>query len=333
MKKILNIIFVIILSQFCLAVKTVTLENLNKPETLEVNKDFLYFKDGWNIKIFSTKDFKLVKSFGSKGEGPGEFNGYILSYVFPEYVFVNTPSRITYFSLDGKFLKQKKTTSNFGRFKPLEEEHFIGYSFSYEEGQRMESVYLYDAKFTKVKELYRRKHFIDKNNNMNLIKERPPFFQIYKGKVYLDGVDGVIYVYDKTGKQVDAIKPAIEAIPFTSVHKKRFTDTFANSSNPKTRGFYQNMKDRLLYPEHFPPIRMFHVVDEKIYLMTYTEIDGKNEFIVMDLKGKELKRVLIPIKPFEKGIFVLNYGICNGKLYLIKDNDEKEEWELHIFEI
>jgi hypothetical protein len=89
----------------------------------------------------------------------------------------------------------------------------------------------------------------------------------------------------------------------------------------------------MTFPDYFPPIRMFHVTDNKIYVMTYKEKDGKNEFIILDMEGKLLNRMFIPISPFEETTVIIFYTIKNGKLYLLKDNEETEEWEVRIFEI
>ena len=67
--------------------------------------------------------------------------------------------------------------------------------------------------------------------------------------------------------------------------------------------------------------------------MTYKEKDGKNEFIVLDMKGKELNRLFIPVAPFDEATVLITYTICNGKLYHLKDNEETEEWEVHIHNI
>jgi hypothetical protein len=76
---------------------------------------------------------------------------------------------------------------------------------------------------------------------------------------------------------------------------------------------------------------MFHVTGGKIYVMTNKETVGKNEFIIFDLKGNVLKKLFIPVAPFEESMIPLFYTISNGKLYHLVDNEETEEWEVRIY--
>jgi hypothetical protein len=315
----------------CFAAKVVPLQGLMKPFSIEASDTHIYISDGFNVKIFSLADFKLKRTFGKKGEGPKEFKGFILAYVQPDHIFINSPNKVSYFTLDGEFIKETRMRHIFGRFKPLGKNRFVGYHYSREGNTRYESIYLFNSKFDKVKELYRREFIIDKNREINFIEERPPFFYIVDNKVFLDGVDGVIYVFDSTGQEIAGLRCPCERIPFTKEHKLRFIDYFKN--HPETRDYYHNIKDRMTFPDYFPPIRMFHVTDNKIYVMTYKEKNGKNELVIMDTNGKLLNKVFLPIAPFEESTVLISYTIRNGRLYHLKDNEETEEWELRIYDI
>ena len=319
---ILNIVY---------AKKKVILDNVEKPDSFFVDKKNLYLVDGWSIKIYSRDNFKFKRKFGGNGEGPGEFKGYIISSITPDYIFVNTPGRVSYFSLEGNFIKQKTTNYPFGRFKTVGKDNFVGYSYSKKDGQRYEAIYLYDKHIKKTKRLYLRKHFVSKKGKINLIEERPPFFQIYQNKIYLDGIDGRIYVYNKNGKVLNILKPKIDRLPFTIKHKNKFEKQLEQNVN--TKKYYHNTKKRFTYPDMFPPIRMFHVKNKKIYIMTNLEKEKKNEFIILDINGKEIKRIFLPISPFEKGMILLNYDICEDKLYQLIDNEKTEEWEIIIYDL
>lgn len=331
MKKIgLSMVF-LVLASVCFTQEVVPLEGLMKPFSIEASDTHIYISEGFTVKIFSLADFKLKKTFGKKGEGPKEFKGFILAYVQPDFIFINSPNKVSYFTLDGEFIKETRMRHIFGRFKPLGKDRFVGYHYFREGKTRYESVYLFDSKFERVKELYRREHIIDKNRKINFIEERPPFFYIVDNIVFLDGVDGVIYVFDSTGKKIAGLRCPCERIPFTNEHKQRFINYFKN--HPETRDYYYKIKHRMTFPDYFPPIRMFHVTDNRIYLMTYKEKNGKNELVIMDLTGKLLNKVFLPIVPFEESTVLISYTIKNGKLYHLKDNEETEEWELRIYDI
>ena len=49
----------------------------------------------------------------------------------------------------------------------------------------------------------------------------------------------------------------------------------------------------------------------------------------MDIEGKELKRVHLPIKENYGMDFVWPYNIHNDYFYIIKEDIDEETWELH----
>jgi hypothetical protein len=90
--------------------------------------------------------------------------------------------------------------------------------------------------------------------------------------------------------------------------------------------------DRLKFPAAFPPIRNFHIVDNKIYVVTYKEKDNQCWMLVFDLGGKLLKEVFVSLVDINMLIPDLYnyYTIHEDKLYILRDNQDTEEWELHI---
>jgi hypothetical protein len=76
------------------------------------------------------------------------------------------------------------------------------------------------------------------------------------------------------------------------------------------------------------------VVDQKIYIQTYkrSKPGERTEFLILDLKGGMLKRVMLPIK-YTSYFTPYFYGIKNEKLYQIVENEEEEEYQLHIIDI
>ncbi|MCP5050878.1 MAG: hypothetical protein GY940_27180 [bacterium] len=54
---------------------------------------------------------------------------------------------------------------------------------------------------------------------------------------------------------------------------------------------------------------------------------------MLDLKGKELKRVYLMFPPEPPYFPPGHYVISNKSLYSIVENEDDEQWELHIREI
>ncbi|MGD2085254.1 MAG: hypothetical protein PVH61_03635 [Candidatus Aminicenantes bacterium] len=129
----------------------------------------------------------------------------------------------------------------------------------------------------------------------------------------------------------------------TEADKKRYLDYFKTS-----RVFgkaYDQMKSRLEFPSYFPALQTFAVADGKIYAVTYGKKNGKTEVLVLDLKGKLLKTVFLPLHQRDDELAMTlenrvarqvtnsTFAIKNGKFYQVLENQNEESWELHIHEI
>jgi hypothetical protein len=77
------------------------------------------------------------------------------------------------------------------------------------------------------------------------------------------------------------------------------------------------------------PIRSFLVADDKIYVLTFKNIEGKSEFYVLDLKGTFLEKKMVPFAESEF-LCAYPYAIANGTLYQLNENQDTEEWELRV---
>jgi hypothetical protein len=82
------------------------------------------------------------------------------------------------------------------------------------------------------------------------------------------------------------------------------------------------------FPEYFTA-RIFKIADNKIFIPTYKKQNGKNEFIILDLKGNVKKKIYLPFKD-RSFLLAYPYAIGGNRLYQVFDNDETGEWELHI---
>jgi hypothetical protein len=69
-------------------------------------------------------------------------------------------------------------------------------------------------------------------------------------------------------------------------------------------------------------------------VLTFKEIDGKSEMLILTLKGELVKTVLVPLVNVNTLLphFKNYYTIYNGILYQLVENKEKQ-YELHIREL
>ena len=129
----------------------------------------------------------------------------------------------------------------------------------------------------------------------------------------------------------------------TEADKKRYLDYFKTSL--VFGKAYDQMKSRLEFPSYFPALQTFAAADGKIYAVTYRKKNAKTEVLVLDLKGKLLKTVFLPIYETDEELARTlenrvakqttnsTFVIKNGKFYQVLENQDEESWELHIHEI
>jgi len=80
------------------------------------------------------------------------------------------------------------------------------------------------------------------------------------------------------------------------------------------------------------PLKFFLIADGKIYVQTFKREKNKSEFYIFDLDGKLIRKVMAPFRESEL-LCAYPYTIANGKIYQVTENEDTEEWELHIDEI
>jgi len=323
--------FLLFVSSFVFAGQVIPLPGLLKAKNIYVDQEQIFITEGSTIYIYSLKDFKLQKKFGKRGEGPGEFkeSGEGIKLKFsPENIIVLSTGRISYFTRDGQFIKDRISNPRAAEFQELGS-GFVGRELSREKKGLFFTVNLFDKNLKKGKELYRFKHpFFPRNKPINPVFLRGSTYYVYQEKIFYDDEEGIIHVLDSTGKELYSIRHRFEQVKVKDIHKKRYL-MFWRTDN---RDEYDAFKERLKFPAVFPPIRDFHIVDNKIYVITYEEKDNRCKMLVLDLGGKLLKEVFVPLVDINMLIpyYYNYYTIHKDKLYILRDNQDTEEWELHI---
>jgi hypothetical protein len=101
---------------FLRAEKLAALDQLLKPNGLAVSTRYIYILEEPTIYIFSARDFRLIKKFGKRGEGPQEFMtspfGIMPMILYPydndTKVLVNSNSKVSLFTAEGTFIKETR---------------------------------------------------------------------------------------------------------------------------------------------------------------------------------------------------------------------------------
>jgi hypothetical protein len=250
-----------------------------------------------------------------------------------------------YFSKDGKLIKEIKKKSP-AHFKTLPVgKNFVVNKLHLDTEKKISyiTICLFDSEMNEIKELYRQEHpqqGFAPPVQIDLTLDFP-LFEVVDDKIFIEESSQgfVIEVFDSKGDKLYKIDTRYEKIMIPDDRKEEMSKRFWEDPSIKAQGGKEQLKNliRLLFPRTFPPIKGIDIADRKLYIQTHKRKDNKEEYVVMDLKGKILKRVYL--HRFENvtllgEIFGTKlHTVYNNKLYYLLENEDEEEWELHVEEI
>lgn len=314
--------------------RNVPLPELYKPAQILADDAHLYVVEFPTVSIYSLKDFKLIAKFGKQGEGPQEFKQYINVFfqdVPPDHLVISSIGKISFYSRDGAFIREIKIPFGGWTFQPLGD-RFLGHTLGGDAKDGYKALNLYDSKLNKIKEIYRKEFFFDDS-----IKKRTLFvsnyrYWTYAGKIYVIAEDDfIIRIFDRTGKPLPSIvREDYQREKCTEAHKQSVLDFFKR--DVRIRPHYERLKKQLQFPDYFPAVREMVIDEGKLYVLTYRRRNNENEFFIYDTEGKLLGRKYLPLHS-PNGVTPYAFTIRNGVLYQVFENDEAEQWELHILPI
>lgn len=330
-----HILLLFCLSSLQLATQVAPLSNLLDPDSIMVDNHHIYISDRENIYIFSMVDFNLKTKFGKAGEGPKEFKinragvAKLQVDIQSDIIMVNSMSRVTFFTRDGKYLKEVQISSG-SNFKPVGN-HYVGYTASRENKIMYATINLYDSAFKKIKQIFRKEYYVQPNKKFNLIKlgcgnAARAVYSVYNEKIFAEGDENSIHVFNKDGNEEYVIKLGYNRLRVSEKHKKEIMEDLYTLYTSAT--MRKLIKEKGYFSEYFSA-RAFTIADNKIFIPTYRKRNGKNEFVILDLKGNVKKKIHLP---FKGRTLLLAYPYCikDSRLYQLFDNEETGEWELHI---
>jgi len=304
------------------------LHEVNAPMTISVGNNRLYVSERTIIHVYSLPDIHFIKSFGSKGVGPGEFR-YITDVTeTPSGIKVCEYGKICFSDLNFKLIRETRTASLCSYFASIGE-GFIGTTDIAVNKERFTTINFFDSTLKTGKEIFRFKSPVQPGKDMNIIPEYPGY-DTFNDTVFLNGMDGRIWVFDRNGNILRKININTSRVKITDTFKKEYLETLKNDR--KKRNFYSVFKDKITFPDYFPTIYFFLVTGNKIYVITYLQNSKGYECQVLNLEGKILKKAYLPIQ-FKKIRDSYPYTIKENKFYQLVEDVENENFVLHISDI
>jgi len=306
----------------------VDLKELENPGYLVAGKDFLLIEDNQTVKMYSIKGFKLIKTIGGKGEGPGEFNSFALPQILHDSIMISSLSKVSFFNFSGDLLTEKKTRLSRYIIRKVNNK-YISDAVQRGEDDFYLSYIIYDSEFSKIKEFYRGKWALHKDGRRDLFEIY--FFDVYDNKIIFAHQTGFnIEILNDKGDKLHSIQLSPTRIPFTDKDMDNIIKDMM--TNTKNKDYIQYIKTKSIKPDYFPDIRTCRVANGKIYVLTYVKKNGQSECYIFNMKGKQLKRIFIPLKDTSPTLMP-PFAISDGYLYQLIENDEKEQWQLVVDKI
>jgi hypothetical protein len=327
------VILALLLAAVCHAAKTANLPEIIDPSSIHIFKDRLYIHDRTSIHIYSINDYKHIKKFGRKGEGPGEFGNQFDLSVSEDGLFVSTEAKAIFFNHNGELIREFKTPHGLLGLLPVGK-NFIASAGVIEKGnsQPLQSINLYNEKMTVIKILYKGslgqisyyESGVSKKQDINMIPDNVGHY-VYKDRIYLsDTTKGFFFqVFNPDGKKINDAAVEYKKIKVANAFKKEKMKYYTES--PRWEWFKESFN--FIFPGYYPAYSDLLFDAGKIYFLTYKSIDKIDEVVVTDLSGKYSGKTYIP-SPTYNGI--LSFTIFAGKFYYLLENEKTETWELHI---
>ena len=306
MKRYLLGVVVLTIPVSVAAQQTVALPDLQKPHQIVVEGNDLYVFDeaDYTLHVYTVSPLAPRLTIGRRGDGPHDFKHLPLVSVQPESLVCTDFTKIIWFSRKGEVLRAMPF-SQLKDFDLSSEMLLVPVGNRYlritaDHAQLKRRVYLADSKFTTIKMLY-----------------EGPF-------VWMEG--------SRTDYRTDTV---------TSGGLVFVADTF--------RGFYISIFesngtllrtiDRSADVEEVPDrarLHQFCVSDGRIYATTHKKSGGRTEMIILDLEGRIVRRLYLPLASIRPQRGCLRYDlftVSRGKLYELVQSPGNKTWELVVTDL
>jgi hypothetical protein len=312
------------------ATDVIPMPDLMNPETITADDKQLYISADTTVYIYSLDGYRLIKSFGQRGDGPGEFKPYwdfgVLLNAKDGQLLVNSRGKLSYYSKDGAFIKEQRMPN--GYYHEPFGNRYVYLRGRVKDGLRWNTVNIYDDQFNPVKEISQKKNWFQPGQAIDPIDVRNPRFCIYKDRVFVENTTGNIDIFNKKGQLLFSTQQVFGRQKVSETDKADYHTYY--KTHPAYKDRYHALKQLIKFPAHFPYLKYFDVANGYIYVFTYIKKDGKSEVFLFDTNGqlKEKKYLDMPdINP--QDVFPM-VRVRNGKVYQLIEDEDAEEWQLHV---
>lgn len=305
------------------------LPQVMNPYVIAISDGRIYIvEDSVSVHIFDLgpQGVAFVKTFGRKGQGPGEFDYIYTVRPFKDHLDIPGSHKLARFSRDGDY--QSEVAVTVGMFKGAAYRLGEGYvvrDLNFDEKGTATTIRLYDKDFKPVKEIGVRTA-PGGLTKINLVSD---YFapRVAGDRLYVidAGQDSVVTVYDRNGVLQSEIRLPLEPLKMTDALKAAVIKPLKDSWTGPTR--WEDYEKRLAFPDRTPGLDHFEVLDGTFVVRTYKYRQDLVEFVRFDEQGRERGRLDLPFTGrLSNGILFCFY---QGRYYFLRENPDEEVWELH----
>jgi len=265
------------------------------------------------VKVYDKKG-KHLRTFGKKGQGPGEFQSIRRMYIAEgeKLVFLDSGNnRVSYYSLNGECLKETSCGKwNLNRAQTDSKGYIYGETLSIGQGEVQQKLLKFDPQFNQVSELADLEVKMTPPS-VNPIPDRF-FFMVTKedNLIWAATSKYELNVINSKGEKIKKIVKDYNSVKITDAEKEKLIKERYGDSLP------QDIK--LEWPENYPPLYYFALDDRGwMYVATYEkDVKGNIYFDVFDAEGRCFARFS---HPEGETLFVVKK---NKAYFLIQESEE-----------
>jgi hypothetical protein len=336
---IFSVLLAGVLPSLVLSVQLAVLPELNRPGIIKILGDEIFVLDEVRVKVYSLKDYRLLRQFGKIGDGPGELKPNdeipLQMQVVNNQVFLNSQTKFIHYAPSGKMLKEKATHFMCMQIIPIGRHYAISKVQFTKTGQIFFRVNLYDAELNMRKTIYQSppsptlrssgKLLLPSNFLYMAVGTAGDRLYLFSGRQD----DFLVPVFDLEGNPLKPVKMEFSPPRWTEDFKREVLDWF--KVQPRFRARAHLVAMVLEYPTYLPAIRNILVEDNRLYVQTYRKKKNLSLFFVFDKTAKPLNSLFLPDQsryPIKMNPDI-TFTIHDNFFYYLRENADREQWELH----
>jgi hypothetical protein len=263
------------------------------------------------------REGQFVKSFGSKGQGPGEMEFPLLPRILPQdrLVVTDVLKKLMVFDTEGRVASETRIDPNFVIVNPLDNGNFVVFWKAGAEDAAdrhfNEKVSLFSPDDQEIQELdvlqiARQVSFLDPVFAWRIDRDR--IYQINEQRGY------EILVYGSSGSLIRKIRKQYDPVRLTPEIREALLQGVPNDSP---------LRDSAVFPDYLPPIHtLFPDEEGRLYAVTFEGGERQDEYWcdIFNRDGVFFTRISLPVH-FGRDPFPIYVLVKDQYLYCVGEKE------------